>query len=202
MSLLHAHFTLRNQQAFQRLLDGDRGQPTASVGISSSGGKSSNRTGPLSANIHCDVNARDSFGCTCLHRACAASDGTEYVRLLLRHPAISVNICDLESRWTPLHRALYHGNLPSASVYLLKPITIKSLIFLIASCCYSEPMSIHLYGISKVTRPLTYTIQPWKERALLRVATANFSPGDPIGIAPHTTVLSRSFCFVGMLHLA
>lgn len=63
-----------------------------------------------------DVNARDWLGRTILHLACSASDpaSVEYVRLLLAHPAINVNVQDTESQWTALHRALYHGNISAA----------------------------------------------------------------------------------------
>ncbi|OBZ74066.1 BTB/POZ domain-containing protein 1 [Grifola frondosa] len=128
MSLLHAHFHLRNQQAFQRLLDGfiGRGQPAQG---SSSGGKSWNRPSPLSSAPTCDVNARDWLGRTVLHLAAASQDSsaTEYVRLLLVHPDINVNLQDSESHWTALHRALYNGNLASAMLLLQRPDVDKSL---------------------------------------------------------------------------
>lgn len=31
--------------------------------------------------------------------------------MLLGHPGINVNLQDVESKWTPLHRALYSGNI-------------------------------------------------------------------------------------------
>lgn len=112
---LHAYFNLRNQQAFQRLLDGaDRGQSAAVAAPSSSGGKSWSRSSTLGAAMTHGVNSRDWLGRTVLHLACASFESIEYVRLLLRHPAIDVNLSDTESHWTPLHRALYHGNLPAA----------------------------------------------------------------------------------------
>lgn len=69
-----------------------------------------------------DVNSRDWLGRTVLHLVCSAPDvaATEYVRLLLGHPAINVNALDTESHWTPLHRALYNGNLATAYVALLR----------------------------------------------------------------------------------
>ncbi|KAI0924161.1 hypothetical protein AcW1_006352 [Taiwanofungus camphoratus] len=124
MTLLHAHFHLRNQQAFQRLLDGssNRGQSSSAggQGLSGSGGKSWNRPSPLSSGVLFSVNARDWLGRTVLHLAAAAQDtaATEYVRLLLAHPDINVNLQDTESHWTALHRALYHGNLASAVLLL------------------------------------------------------------------------------------
>lgn len=125
MSALHAHFHLRNQQAFQRLLDASRTQASASTNasnssaLSTSGGRSWTRPSPLvnASSATIDVNARDSLGRTALHLAVSApaSDASalEYVKLLLSHPRIDVNIPDTESRWTPLHRALYEGNLPA-----------------------------------------------------------------------------------------
>ncbi|EJC99723.1 uncharacterized protein FOMMEDRAFT_170318 [Fomitiporia mediterranea MF3/22] len=130
MTTLHVHFTLRNQQAFQRLLDASRAAASAQTNqgpaLSSSGGRSWNKPSPLSAaagnlaNV-CDVNARDWLGRTVLHLAVSSLDPAafEFVKLLLTHPKIDVNIADRESHWTPLHRALYAGNLP-ASVLLLQ----------------------------------------------------------------------------------
>ena len=112
MTALHVYFTLRNQQAFQRLLDSGNGVPRTS-----SGSKSWTRSNPLSA---CDVNARDTQGRTVLHLAASATDASapEYIRKLLAHPHINVNIQDRESHWTALHRALYHGNLSTALLLL------------------------------------------------------------------------------------
>lgn len=63
-----------------------------------------------------DVNARDWLGRTVLHLACASSDTIEYVRLLLRHQDVNVNLPDTESHWTPLHRAMYQANFSTALV--------------------------------------------------------------------------------------
>ena len=91
MTSLHAYFYNRDQAAFQR---------------------------QLAAAPPTDINARDWLGRTVLHLACAASDpaATEYVRMLLSHPGICVNLQDMESHWTALHRALYNGNLAAAYV--------------------------------------------------------------------------------------
>ena len=91
MTSLHAYFHNRDQAAFQR---------------------------QLSTSILTDVNARDWLGRTVLHLACTASarPATEYVRMLLAHRAIDVNLQDAESHWTALHRALYNGNIASAYV--------------------------------------------------------------------------------------
>jgi inhibitor of Bruton tyrosine kinase len=114
MTQLHAYFLLRQQQSFQRLLDGSRGQ--SSSGLSSSGGKSWNRPSTLMSAMVCDVNARDWLGRTVLHLACASIEPSslEYLRLLLAHPAVNVNLQDTESHWTALHRALFHGNIAAA----------------------------------------------------------------------------------------
>ncbi|KAG6840585.1 hypothetical protein C0991_005725 [Blastosporella zonata] len=127
MTLLHDYFHLRNQQAFQRLLDGsaDRGQSNGAP--SSSSGKSWTRPSPLASNAVCDVNARDWLGRTVLQLACASPDTVEYVRLLLRHPAINVNLADTESHWTPLHRALYSANFPTALLLLQRSDTDRTL---------------------------------------------------------------------------
>lgn len=121
MTALHAYFHQRNQQAFQRLLDPARSQHSHSGGgISTSGGKSWSRPSPLSSASSCDVNARDHLGRTVLHLAASSQDASapEFVRLLLAHPTINVNIADQESHWTALHRALYHSNLATALLLL------------------------------------------------------------------------------------
>lgn len=93
MTSLHAYFYNRDQAAFQR---------------------------QLAAALSTDVNARDWLGRTVLHLACAsvARAATEYVRMLLAHPRINVNLQDVESHWTALHRALYNGNIAAAWVAL------------------------------------------------------------------------------------
>ncbi|KAJ7632971.1 hypothetical protein FB45DRAFT_914037 [Roridomyces roridus] len=118
MTLLHAHFHLKGLQAFQRLLDGggERGSHTAIS--SSSAGKSWKGASALKSAMTCDVNALDWLGRSALQLACTAPDGIEYVRALLKHPSINVNLCDAESHWTALHRALYHGNLAAALLLL------------------------------------------------------------------------------------
>ncbi|TFK48398.1 hypothetical protein OE88DRAFT_521568 [Heliocybe sulcata] len=127
MSLLHVYFHLRNQQAFRRLLDGSSGPaPTSSP----SGGRSwSHRGSSLKEIMAAEVNARDAQGRTVLHLTCASQEASapEYVRMLLAHPAINVNLQDTESHWTALHRALYHGNLASAILLLQRSDTDTSL---------------------------------------------------------------------------
>lgn len=140
MSLLHDYFNTRNLQAFQRLLDGSAERVQSTSGASSSApagssytaggsGKSWNRGGGLSSshNPTCDVNARDWLGRTTLHLACTSLESIEYVRSLLKHPQIDVNLPDTESLWTPLHRALYSANIPAAyvqTVVLCQPLAV------------------------------------------------------------------------------
>ena len=117
MTSLHAYFSLRQQQSFQRALDGiSRGQSQSHPSPSTSGGKSWSKPSPLSSSASIDVNARDWLGRTVLHLACASVElsSLEYVRLLLAHLAVNVNLPDGESQWTALHRALFHGNIGAA----------------------------------------------------------------------------------------
>ena len=124
MSILHAYFNLRRQTDFQRCLEQSKASLSDSTGpqLSSSSGsgpgsrswtKFSSSTTPI-----VDVNSRDWLGRTVLHLACSAVDpaALEYTRLLLGHPQINVNLQDQESLWSPLHRALYSGNI--AAVYV------------------------------------------------------------------------------------
>ncbi|KZP19714.1 hypothetical protein FIBSPDRAFT_1024492 [Athelia psychrophila] len=124
MTTLHAYFALRQQQSFQRALEGSsRGQSQAHPSPSPGGAKSWSKPSALTAssNAYLDVNARDWLGRTVLHLACAVAEPSslEYVRLLLAHPAVNVNLADAESHWTALHRSLFHGNI-GAAVLLLK----------------------------------------------------------------------------------
>ncbi|KAI0683880.1 hypothetical protein BC835DRAFT_1422860 [Cytidiella melzeri] len=122
MTSLHGYFILRNQQAFQRLLDTPTRSQSGHGAPGTSGGKSWTRSNPLSSLSMgaVDVNARDWLGRTVLHLAASATDASapEYVRMLLAHPHINVNLPDKESHWTALHRALYHGNLSTALILL------------------------------------------------------------------------------------
>ena len=118
MTSLHVYFNLGNQKAFQQLLDVKAA--SAPRGRSRSWTKS-----PSLASV--DVNARDSSGRTVLHLACSSADRIEYVRSILRHPAVNVNLSDKESHWTPLHRALYSGNIQAASVGLSNRLVSNSI---------------------------------------------------------------------------
>ncbi|KAJ3814922.1 hypothetical protein F5876DRAFT_31863 [Lentinula aff. lateritia] len=115
---LHAHFHLRNQQAFQRLLASNNASAGAADGASSRGIGFGSSPRSLKSKVgrdedRIDINARDGLGRTVLHLASASTDASsvEYVRLLLRHPELNINLQDRESQWTALHRAMYIGNL-------------------------------------------------------------------------------------------
>ncbi|KDQ61981.1 hypothetical protein JAAARDRAFT_528626 [Jaapia argillacea MUCL 33604] len=148
MSQLHVHFHLRNQQAFQRLLDGkppSSQQQSSTLSSSLTGGAGGGGHSPggggggkswgkrqssmKDAMAASEVNARDHLGRTVLHLACSATDQSapEYVRLLLAHPGINVNLLDGESHWTALHRALYNGNIAAAILLLQRSDTDTSL---------------------------------------------------------------------------
>lgn len=114
MTLLHVYFTLHNQQAFQRLIERDRSAASlAPTSQSTSASISWTRKNIASA---LEVNAFDHLGRTVLHRACASTEpaSVEYVRMLLAHPSVNVNLPDKENHWTALHRALYVGNIEAA----------------------------------------------------------------------------------------
>jgi len=61
--------------------------------------------------VFAEVNRRDYLGRTVLHLAVMEKDSwaLDWVELLLKVPGIQVNLPDLESGWTALHRALYSG---------------------------------------------------------------------------------------------
>ncbi len=63
-----------------------------------------------------ELNTRDNFGRTILHHAASSrsEDALAFVKALLDVPFLDLYIQDLESGWTPLHRALYFGNISVA----------------------------------------------------------------------------------------
>jgi hypothetical protein len=147
MSLLHLYFHLRKQREFQQCLDQAKhtvGSPPASSGaagggqLSTSGSGSANARSwikpsswtPMYMSSNVDVNARDQFGRTVLHLACSAIEpaALEFVRLILAHPHVNINIQDYESHWSSLHRALYAGNIPAAYVTYSRSHSSRHLI--------------------------------------------------------------------------
>ncbi|TFK66171.1 hypothetical protein BDN72DRAFT_772416 [Pluteus cervinus] len=125
MNLLHELLERRDKQAFRRLLESssnDQGSTSGASGLSTSGGKSWNRPSKVKAAMAL-VNTKDKLGRTVLHLACISVDSLDFVKVLLSHPAIDVNVLDDESHWTALHRALYHGNIPAATLLLQRSET-------------------------------------------------------------------------------
>ena len=63
-----------------------------------------------------DINSKDSHGVTVLHKisSSVADLASVYALALLDIPLLDLYIQDLESGWTALHRALYHGNITIA----------------------------------------------------------------------------------------
>ncbi|KAJ3576540.1 hypothetical protein NP233_g344 [Leucocoprinus birnbaumii] len=121
MSLLHDYFHTRNLQLFQRLLLETSSASSSSADkshtqLSTSAGKSSYKKHGVLGNV--EVNGKDWLGRTALHLAAASIEHLDYVRALLKHPAINVNVLDEESHWTPLHRAMYNANIPAARLLL------------------------------------------------------------------------------------
>ncbi|RPB24406.1 hypothetical protein L211DRAFT_848730 [Terfezia boudieri ATCC MYA-4762] len=60
----------------------------------------------------------DARGRSLIHLAATEYDGIPFLRSLLRHPQLDLTYPDLESGWTALHRALYHGNITAARLLL------------------------------------------------------------------------------------
>ena len=63
-----------------------------------------------------DINSKDSFGRTLLHHAATQKDedAQEFIAALIEAPFVDLYAQDIESGWTPLHRALYFGNITTA----------------------------------------------------------------------------------------
>lgn len=60
----------------------------------------------------------DSMGRNVLHLACSDPDGLPFVKALLSNPLTDPSIPDVESGWTAMHRALYHGNISAVRAIL------------------------------------------------------------------------------------
>lgn len=99
-SFLYRYYHENDLERFQRLLSGQHSTPHR---------KSTNvvLTRPMLREL-------DSNGRTVLHLACSEPGRLEFVSALLAHPLVDASVPDLESGWTALHRALYHGNISAA----------------------------------------------------------------------------------------
>ncbi|OAG44656.1 hypothetical protein AYO21_01146 [Fonsecaea monophora] len=95
--------------------------------------RKSSGTTPLSATpgknvalvlTRAEVNTKDSFGRTILHHAASSQsdDALAFVKALLEMPFLDLYAQDLESGWTPLHRALYFGNISVAHALMARDI--------------------------------------------------------------------------------
>lgn len=60
----------------------------------------------------------DARGRSLIHLAATEYDGIPFLRALLRSSQLDLTHPDLESGWTALHRALYHGNITAARLLL------------------------------------------------------------------------------------
>ncbi|KKY14872.1 putative btb domain and ankyrin repeat protein [Phaeomoniella chlamydospora] len=90
-------------------------------------GVGSHGKGPPAAGrvlTRADINSKDSHGCTILHHAATSVDEDAYafVQALVDVPYIDLYVQDLESGWTPLHRALYFGNISAAQAIMLRDV--------------------------------------------------------------------------------
>lgn len=137
---LHVYYLLRNITSFKKYLDGTEhfdnvgsqngktsgGNTSSSTTNTTASGKPGSSSGPKSWNSQWltsapkkkpDPNIKDSLGRTVLHLVCSTVDDPksfDYLSILLNNPYINVNIQDNESGWTPLHRAMWCGNLRAA----------------------------------------------------------------------------------------
>ncbi|BEI83868.1 hypothetical protein CcaverHIS002_0404720 [Cutaneotrichosporon cavernicola] len=119
MPNLHANYYHGNVKAFRQELDG-AASTTSGARQSSSAGRSWTLSGFVPK---ADPNERDALGRTVLHLAATSNTPLSYqfFQILLRNPAISVNLQDYESGYTALHRALYAGNIRAARDLLARP---------------------------------------------------------------------------------
>ena len=71
-----------------------------------------------------DLNWRDAQGVTLLHYVTSSTKGTapQFALALLEVPILDPYIQDTESGWTPLHRALYNGNIAIARALMSRDV--------------------------------------------------------------------------------
>ncbi|PWW80739.1 hypothetical protein C7212DRAFT_160795 [Tuber magnatum] len=120
------------------------------------------RPGSPTANIlltRQSLSELDVFGRTILHLACSTSDsgGLPFVEALLSHSLTDPCTQDLESGWTALHRALYHGNISAARAILsndLSSVKIKDH----AGDSPFEVFEASVHGIEKLFSPKSKSI--------------------------------------------
>ncbi|KAF2642810.1 hypothetical protein P280DRAFT_275961 [Massarina eburnea CBS 473.64] len=114
------------QKAFAGRQGGSHGSALnsspASYGVSpifSAKGRKTAGTQPL-VLTRTDLNSRDAAGMTILHHAASSvsTSAIVFAQALLEHPLVDVYVQDVESGWTPLHRAFYFGNIAIARLIL------------------------------------------------------------------------------------
>ncbi|RPA84125.1 hypothetical protein BJ508DRAFT_303958 [Ascobolus immersus RN42] len=134
-SYLWRYYLENDAESFQRLLSGNatggrnaskanRNTPAASTASSTSigtginGASSITSTSTTSAKQIPQITITrqilkdtDELGRALIHLAASDSARLPFLRALLQHPAIDLLQQDAESGWTPLHRALYNGNI-------------------------------------------------------------------------------------------
>lgn len=194
MTPLHASILLRDLKSFQRLLNVNNSQhgrsahPGLTSGYASKdavneddhpvrfrdaeatggwGSPPKHRRGEEAlGGSGINVNEKDTQGRTALHIACSSPDCVEYVRLLLKHPSINVNIPDVESHYTPLHRAMYVANLPAALsvIFFRLPCNVaywfcsrpvSDVLLIAVYFCFNDRISIQRL---KITRDIPRSI--------------------------------------------
>ena len=69
-----------------------------------------------------DLNWKDHYGRMLLHHMATSngSNATEFALAMLKIPLVDLYAQDLENGWTPLHRALYYGNITIARALMAR----------------------------------------------------------------------------------
>lgn len=88
---------------------------TFSLKQSSAGAKQGPLNVPVTRQALRDL---DSMGRNLLHLACSDADRLKFVKALLSNPLMDPSVPDMESGWTAMHRALYHGNISAVRAIL------------------------------------------------------------------------------------
>jgi inhibitor of Bruton tyrosine kinase len=89
-----------------------KGRKSSGAGPATSLGKGQNTL----ILTRADLNSRDNVGLTILHHASSSTSESAiaFATALLEHPLVDLYLQDYENGWTPLHRALYFGNITIA----------------------------------------------------------------------------------------
>ncbi|KAI9736549.1 MAG: hypothetical protein M1818_006060 [Claussenomyces sp. TS43310] len=104
-----------------------------------------------------EVNSRDQMGRTILHRAVSSQkrqNALRYAFALIDHPAIDLYIQDKENGWSPLHRALYFGNVTIARALMKRDATRGHGLIKIKD--YEGNTAFDLYGATIAQRTLQH----------------------------------------------